>query len=303
VTSERRKWLFLTVGLAALIALLLFLTREREPSYKGKSLSEWTMLRSKPSQDPEVEEAIIQIGTNGIPYYLKWIEYEQPLVKQVYYFYLDKLLRTIKSDKRVWDDNISRAWGAEEAFRTLGPRAAPAFNELAALATGPRIASTNDAELFVAKRATFALSWLGAPALPPLMNALTNKQNLIPDSAVRGIGRMGSNALPAVPVLMDCTASTNLYLAWLAIRALGELQLEPARVVPVLVTQLNNPDANRRIVAAKALGQFGHKAKSAEPALRERLADSNEDVVDAAATALEQITGQPATNAPAASHQ
>src|SRR5260221_5062014 len=53
--------------------------REHEPTYAGKRLSEWVArLSSKNSLegDSEAENAIRHIGTNSLPYLLKWISYE-----------------------------------------------------------------------------------------------------------------------------------------------------------------------------------------------------------------------------------
>lgn len=292
MTSNRRKWM---IGLAllamAVIPIIALLQPNKEPSYKGKSLSEWIVLRSKtPGSDPDIEEAIAQIGTNGVPYYVKWLGYEQPSLKASFYAYLKSLLVKAPRATMADDQKVHRATGAALALETLGPKAVIALYELARLATGPGITSSSDELRLVAVRATLALPWLGEQALPPLLYALTNRENLVPWVAAEAIGNMGSNALPAIPTLAECAASTNGRLAWKAMDSLGRLQLEPDRVVLVLVDQLNNLDPFHRTCAAESLGKFGPKAMQAEPALRRMLEQTNANVLEAVTTALDQIS-------------
>src|SRR5256885_15128646 len=60
---------------ALIVACGFFLwAREREPQYKGRSLTGW--LRRYESKDGEAAAAVRQIGTNAIPFLLKWMCYE-----------------------------------------------------------------------------------------------------------------------------------------------------------------------------------------------------------------------------------
>src|SRR5262249_7124765 len=65
------------------VVLLLMFWREREPQYKGRSLTRWVeVLAGGYANDPDyslrdAEEAIRAIGTNGIPFYLKWFQYKE----------------------------------------------------------------------------------------------------------------------------------------------------------------------------------------------------------------------------------
>src|SRR6516165_9242086 len=85
---EKRKRLLLTLGFTVLALVLLFaLTRTHEPTAHGKPLSYWVEIYSgpviaRPATAPqaraEAEAAIKQIGTNAIPFLLKWMDYELP---------------------------------------------------------------------------------------------------------------------------------------------------------------------------------------------------------------------------------
>src|SRR5205809_809972 len=49
-----------------------------EPVYKDKKLSAWLdgMPTPEPTENPEALAALKAIGTNGIPFYLEWIQYK-----------------------------------------------------------------------------------------------------------------------------------------------------------------------------------------------------------------------------------
>src|SRR6185436_14560086 len=65
-------------GLLVMVTVSFF--RERESSYNGRALSDWIKILSKRDgsdlETARAESAIRQIGTNAIPWLLKWIEYE-----------------------------------------------------------------------------------------------------------------------------------------------------------------------------------------------------------------------------------
>src|SRR5580765_2352257 len=83
VMRTRRKfaWLFISCGIA--LVLLLTLWPRREPQYKGRSLTQWAiLLNGGYANEPDIsrhdaEEAIRHIGTNGLPFYLKWLLYKE----------------------------------------------------------------------------------------------------------------------------------------------------------------------------------------------------------------------------------
>jgi hypothetical protein len=107
--------------------------REHEPTYAGKRLSEWVMrLSSKNSLEgeSEAEEAIRHIGTNSLPYLLKWISYE-PAPWRIKLFetagtFLKKGLNALFQDRQILlSAGAARAFGglrrgeAEQAMGTI----------------------------------------------------------------------------------------------------------------------------------------------------------------------------------------
>ena len=84
----RKRRIFLIgipVAVVAVVGLVMVLTPAREPEYKGKKLSEWVMKLSPFYDDADKIhgiEAISQIGTNALPYLIKWVGYETPAWKK-----------------------------------------------------------------------------------------------------------------------------------------------------------------------------------------------------------------------------
>src|SRR3954471_20749245 len=69
------------IGILAFVVVAVlaaaFWPEKPEPVYKGKKLSECVI---STGTSPELfvnREALREIGTNGIPFYLKWIRYER----------------------------------------------------------------------------------------------------------------------------------------------------------------------------------------------------------------------------------
>ena len=159
--------MLLAAGLFTGAMLLLF----DEPYYDGRRLSTWIELYDNGGSPTEAHyerpvRAIRYIGTNSLPFLLKWLDYE-PTVR--------------RSDVGEFPENFhewigetcpgpwlllgqqagERAYNAMEAFAVLGPLARPAIPELIR-----RINLTNSP--FKRDFAMFALTSLGADAVPAL---------------------------------------------------------------------------------------------------------------------------------------
>src|SRR5215471_10026085 len=148
---RKRRKLLLTLGCAALaVVLLLALTRTGEPTAHGKPLSYWVELYGGPNPPAgrlltpeakmEADAAIKQIGTNAIPFLLKWMDYDLPQWKFKLLMKTGKLPNWIINSRPVrWffaAPKLPFGWSAAMAFRALGPAAAPAIHELEIRAEG-----------------------------------------------------------------------------------------------------------------------------------------------------------------------
>ena len=83
----RRRWVIsLAAVVVAAIMVIAFWPGAREPEYQGKKLSEWlepyaaaaTTPDSILKSDSDVQ-AVRHIGTNALPFLVKWIREETPL--------------------------------------------------------------------------------------------------------------------------------------------------------------------------------------------------------------------------------
>jgi hypothetical protein len=269
-----------------------------EPSYQGKKLSEWLPgynASATPFEHAQTEDAIRRIGTNGLPFLLEWINYEEMGLKAELRAGYNRLRDKLGADRFfLGDPKRVRADLATAAITTLGPEAKGAIPILSRM--------LNDEEAFQrSARAAHALAHMGTNGLPPLLRAITNTNidALGPRLHAAGSIRfLGTNALPALPALVQClTVSGPFGVAETAAFSLGELRLEPERVVPALVVSVNGTNGQLRLHAVNALGKFGPSARPAVPALLTTLTDSWLAMRNAATNALIRIAPEAITNA------
>ena len=84
LTKSRRRVLVALTLAAASATLAAVLARAREPSYRGHPLSAWIKAispRNQQSLEPgctydDAPEAIIHMGTNSLPFLVKWLSYQ-----------------------------------------------------------------------------------------------------------------------------------------------------------------------------------------------------------------------------------
>jgi hypothetical protein len=226
----------------------------------------------------QAADAVRQIGTNAIPYLLANMCYENP----------DWMQRvtavTVHLPEPVWVwwqaivDRHDRSRQSYDGFAILGPQAAPAIPALVAMADDRDI---NDA-------ATRALARIGKPALPYLMDALTNRDNApeMRGAAADAMGHMGTNAAAATGVLVRCLDEQGIEanVAW----ALAEVA-DPKTALKALTNALVSSPRRLRCCAARALADIGKEASAAIPALTICLDDEDEDVRRCASGTLSVI--------------
>jgi HEAT repeat protein len=292
---RRRLLLFLLAGAVVLTVVWLAWPREHEPEYKGRKLSEWVFVagsgvapKGGPSQDDAVE-AFSRIGTNGLPWVMKWIRsLPQPWRLKLY----EKLYLMTSRLPGPFRFTIGSRYGAEAEgvlgyFSALGSRASPAIPELAGLMNDfsyPERASF----------AAFALTKIGAEGLPPVLALLGNLRSSSPvrETAVVAVAKMeklGTNGTVVIGALIRCLSDPDGTVAYRAGYAIGQLALQPDLAVPALAKALQNPNADVRHAAAYAIPKFGDQARPAVPSLVKALNDPTFDVRYIATNALREI--------------
>ena len=139
----------MVAGVVAAVVVAVVWPREREPEYGGKKLSEWLTQYSKgvsrEGLAPEAREAagaVRHIGTNALPWLLRWVRYEQPRWQGMVYSLMEKMpppLRIRFLMKRLDPFGAERPYTlAIFAFGILGEQASPAVPELERLMNDPK---------------------------------------------------------------------------------------------------------------------------------------------------------------------
>jgi hypothetical protein len=206
----RPKKLVITIGCIAILLTLLLrshvLLRENGPWYAGRPLSSWVYLLGKVTDQNAGSEhtrsaaikAVAHIGTNAIPFLLRWIRYEPSASKLG--LRIAQVIQRIPGNPRIpflgqpvtKPAEVVRAYGATEAFELLGAAAVPAIPELASLVNGNKSGAVTD-------RASRALAGIGPAALPTVIQLFDQRTDLVSRLfLIFAIERLGTNALPVL---------------------------------------------------------------------------------------------------------
>ncbi|HWQ92164.1 MAG TPA: hypothetical protein VN673_10870, partial [Clostridia bacterium] len=217
------------VAIMAVVAVVAFSTREQEPHFEGRPLSAWLAIHrehvyTQDSPDFEkAQEAVQAIGTNAVPFLLKWIRQEPPSWQRSARARLPRWIGESDLASFFIDGPGSdRASAADLGFGILGSNAVSAIPELTGMLSDPKTPRT-------AKRAASAMSSLGYPGFRQLTAVLadTNHPN-------RG-------TIPWCLRLAAYSVGTNA-------------------CVPPLVAALNDPDSSVRASAGRVLGNIAPEA-------------------------------------------
>jgi len=181
------------------VLVAVFASREREPEYGAKKLSEWALLLSSTDirQREESQAAIRHIGTTGVPYLMKWVAYETPHWKQKVHRFIDPKVRRLRPSWDLRDRRAVRAGAAADALMELGPFGEGEIAALAAL-----LCDQNQSE--VALTAEAILASFGTTGWAPLIRVLRNDQspNWLRFRILVDIPYYyRTNALPVIPTL------------------------------------------------------------------------------------------------------
>jgi hypothetical protein len=253
------------IALAVLLVILAGVAawqgrRQPEPVYQGKRLSDWL---ERPNGDDR-EQAIRQIGTNALPFLIKWLRAQ------------DTRLNQWQTTWVQWQTT----WAERQNFVP--------FHFLVPV-------HFKSAELRRADAAFGykALGPLASAQIPSLMDAMTND----PSPEVRLAAEevliyLGPEARRAAPALFRATKDANETVRVNAFWVLGKILPDARLTIPVLVAGLDDASAGARFRAAIVLGEYGPEAKAAVPALLRMQVTNN-----AAATALKAIDPEAAAKA------
>lgn len=257
---RRRRVIVIVAGSAvAVVAVALAFPRDREPEYNGMKLSSWLAIASLgvSAGDSQCAQAVRQIGTNALPFLLKWIRYERSPWQDRLLTRFDKLApRLRRSAIRAWlsgERQWLRAHAVEWGFYILGADAAPAIPGLVEVLNEPR----SPEGLWRARR---CLQWVLATTKVPAGSRdaqdahrawmgdwdLSEWGRDRPGLVVAGLGTgLRQSRFPGVQC--GCAA------------ALGQYGKDARPALPILVYEidaLNEPDRRVREAVTNALRQI-----------------------------------------------
>jgi hypothetical protein len=149
VKRGRRILVLGSVGcVVAGVAAAMAWPREKEPEYKGKKLREWVLAYSGASTSgrflpkrygvydtSQGSEAIQQIGTNALPFLVRWIRHEPGSATDGILASIPVVAR-VSRGTRLTKERL--AFGSILAFKELGTNATPAVAELEQMASDVR---------------------------------------------------------------------------------------------------------------------------------------------------------------------
>ncbi|MEW6303859.1 MAG: HEAT repeat domain-containing protein [Verrucomicrobiota bacterium] len=152
----------------------------------------------------------------------------------------------------------------QEAVRTLGRWRGLTADTIPALAkllpdqvVGPSVAA--------------ALGNLGAPAVPVLMQALTNAPPATAQAIIGALGRIGPDAAEAAPLLLDRLKNVQSSQAAPVYLALASMGVNSEDFAQQLARDLGSSNYALRAMASRSLQQLGTRAAAAAPAVALKL--------------------------------
>jgi hypothetical protein len=276
------------------ISVVAFWPGRREPEYNGKKLSEWLKIcadnraissYSKLQSLESAREAIRKIGTNGLPWLVKWISYDAPKWKSALLY--SKSYRLLPNPiANLMVKPILQAQRAREGFNILGTAASPAISELVRMT-----------ERWPRESAVYAVSAIrGCNAQPDALSALIAitvnrtkplalRQNAM--EAVASLHLVENYENWVVPAILPCVQEDEM--AESTVHALASFKISPDVGVPVMRNAVGSKNAVVRVWAVVSLGRYGKAASAAIPELLRAVNDSDPRVKQEAVDALKVV--------------
>jgi HEAT repeat protein len=289
---NKRRVVLVLAGLTlfAILAVLLWPADSSEPRYNGKKLSKWLIMYRNPdtlSDQQNAEAAISAIGTNAIPFLLRWLQDEPLPTRTRIRNALPGWLRDSPMVFNLLGAPFSRTMTASMGFLALGTNALPAIPELMALSrTNNRTAGA---------MAVLTLAQMGQPGLAATLTIVTNGSGQHRIFAMTWMAQdqaLFSNPAPVIPALLISLTDTNPLVVQKAAEALAVFRLEPEIVVPRLADAVTNARPAARVAAIMALQAYGSDAAPALCAISNCLNDRLAGVSNTAARAIQTILTQ-----------
>jgi hypothetical protein len=287
VNRRNLAWLLSGALLFIIVLVIVDYRLSAEPTYNGKSLSQWLELAQPifeldgrtTRNNPEADQAVAAIGPKALPFLMKWIQYRPSRLHVAINralrgrsFGIGQLQISFKEDSYVAEQ---RADCCPFGLFLLGTNGYPAVPQLCALAHNVVDSSR------VPNRALDALGSMGKIGVPCILSIITNIQlsSRLRMTAAASIGqsvRLEDRPAEVVPDLLKMLDSGENDLVMGAVIGLGNIAKLPEQSVAALIRTLQNTnsDPTLGILSARSLRSFGTNAVAAVPALLSQLEPS-----------------------------
>lgn len=297
----RTQALLLAVGGIALALLVLWcINIPTEPTYDGRTLSQWLALYEETStardagattRSNEIVQAIRAIGTNGIPFALEWLKYDR---QTAYGPKLGKAISQLPFSSSLPQQPLLTLLNAAERrsqysgpiFSCLGSNAALAIPALVKMAYATNAAMPSE-------RAVMCLGMIGTNAFPALIQMFgdTNfpKRAWVIRSMAWAHYRHVEDWSIALPLAVKSLNDPDTNVCSMAYVALGWFRIEPDICLPLLTNALASTNQFQQKSALYGLRGFGQQGTSAIPLVIPLLTNSDRQLRFSATNTLRQI--------------
>ena len=198
---KKRRWLKIGLAALAVLALLLIVTRrDRGPEVAGRLLEEWVqdlLVTADPDRRAAAQAAVAQLGTNALPWLQLAVRHTDPVWKQPLLNTVKKVPGIDRRDLMRWVNLYERSEiraGGVAGRAALGQAAVPAIPEL--------VTALGDPEQLVYNNALAALRGLGSLPLREITNRLDQADGGHRTRMLNVLRNMKSDVAPAAPALV-----------------------------------------------------------------------------------------------------
>jgi hypothetical protein len=313
-----RKSILFVVIVAAFIAAIVAIAwpKEEEPTYRGKKLSQWLNIYCRPIHNRdnklEAEEAVRQIGTNAIPWLLKWIGKHPPAWSRAVgdlRVSWSPANRVINALQKRPIQIAQKRWDAAFGFQILGQSASNAVPELVNMLDADDPGRQWPHPMWPPP--AYALSRIGDAGIRPLLDWVSDPRSLARNergvtSTIRCLGQIagdGTNTDRIVSILVEGMLSSNKGIAVSSALALSGMDLDPSTILETLRIAAKGGNVSSVRIFLQCLGQTRLADPNVKSLLLQFQNDPDPAIQGAAKTALSRIPPEAlATNRSSATH-
>lgn len=131
-----------------------------------------------------------------------------------------------------------------------------------------------------------ALSRLGKPAMPVLIDFVAASKDDLAFDAVHALVSIGG---PAIPVLIEAYPRCSLEIQFQIIRVIGMIRNRPKQAIAFVIQALDSTNIDQCLAAIETLGEFGPDAAEAVPRLIHALTEGKIKELEAVSNVIETL--------------